>query len=192
MLFLLRFRDPLSLISCLRFAECVGTSHPSTLPFLILELFLRKVEPATRHAKNFLNHYLPEDTVGTAPPQNSATSWSAQAPESGSSAPRILRQSPHGCFYQLGVLFLGILRTRAIFLWVYIRAPLFLDSHMQSRSSLKQQSLAGHLRSARTGCLDCFYRVGFSTICVVVKIMVPFWVPRIIRHLVFGGPKRRP
>ena len=29
-----------------------------------------------------------------------------------------------------------------------------------------------------------------GTICVVVKIMVPFWVLSIVRHLVFRGPKR--
>ena len=27
---------------------------------------------------------------------------------------------------------------------------------------------------------------------VVVKIMVPFWVPNIVRHLIFGVPKKGP
>ena len=31
-----------------------------------------------------------------------------------------------------------------------------------------------------------------SRIWVVVKIMVPFWVPIIIRHLLFGVPKKGP
>ena len=33
---------------------------------------------------------------------------------------------------------------------------------------------------------------GDGTIWMVVKIMVPFRVPSIIRHLVFRGPKRGP
>ena len=28
--------------------------------------------------------------------------------------------------------------------------------------------------------------------CVVVKIMVPFWVPDIVRHLLFRVPKKGP
>ena len=29
-------------------------------------------------------------------------------------------------------------------------------------------------------------------IWVVVKIMVPFWIPNIIRHLIFSVPKKGP
>ena len=31
-----------------------------------------------------------------------------------------------------------------------------------------------------------------TTIWVVVKIMVPFWVPIIVRHLLFRVPKKGP
>ena len=31
-----------------------------------------------------------------------------------------------------------------------------------------------------------------STIWVVVKIMVPFWIPIIVRHLIFRVPKKGP
>ena len=32
----------------------------------------------------------------------------------------------------------------------------------------------------------------FQAIWVVVKIMVPFWIPIIIRHLIFRVPKKGP
>ena len=37
---------------------------------------------------------------------------------------------------------------------------------------------------------DRSLRSRFGCICVIVKIMVPFWVLKTIRHLVFRGPKR--
>ena len=41
-----------------------------------------------------------------------------------------------------------------------------------------------------------FHQINLSrphvSIWVVVKIMVPLWVPMIIRHLVFGVPKKGP
>ena len=37
-----------------------------------------------------------------------------------------------------------------------------------------------------------FWRLLLGIIWVVVKIMVPFWVPIILRHLLFRVPKKRP
>ena len=39
--------------------------------------------------------------------------------------------------------------------------------------------------------LGCFLRSSVN-IWVVVKIMVPFWIPIIIRHLIFRVPKKGP
>ena len=37
-----------------------------------------------------------------------------------------------------------------------------------------------------------YHERGTVCIWVVVKIMVPFWIPNIIRHLIFRVPKKGP
>ena len=39
---------------------------------------------------------------------------------------------------------------------------------------------------------DLYYKLLMPFKWVVVKIMVPFWVPIIIRHLLFRVPKKGP
>ena len=60
-------------------------------------------------------------------------------------------------------------------------------------SGLKAAEL-GPLEVSKQGCTEPWdvEKTLYNPIWAVVKIMVPFWIPAIIRHLIFRVPKTEP
>ena len=70
----------------------------------------------------------------------------------------------------------------------------FLILYMGSDDVLTRQACAAARSRSRHAPMDSFQKLDvlLNLIWVVVKIMVPFWVPIIIRPLIFKLPKKGP
>ena len=67
----------------------------------------------------------------------------------------------------------------------YDRALRSAGGGPKPRLSGSQKGIAMELYRGTYGCIGLY-----KSIWVVVRIMVPFWIPIIIRHLIFRDPKR--